>query len=139
MPSTPARARRSSNAASPSPPPSKKSLPPAQVPAKNDETVLTRRKHTTDAQLQGSAATNVSEAQHLQLILQLILCSARVLSRFFALFTAVAHVVALLLCIFIFTPIGAFAHGNDYDTKAAKITEMITILKRNLFLCCAAS
>ena len=98
MSNSPARTRRSANAAasprasSPSPPHVKKSPVPAQ-----NENVLSRRKHATDAQSQSSAAANVSEAPYVQSILGLVQRAVSVLARFLALFLAFASVVSLIL------------------------------------------
>jgi hypothetical protein len=117
---TPARTRRSSHAASP-PPPSKTSLPhPAQVPSKNEETVLTRRKHTADAALKSSAtAARVFEAPPVQIILR----SVAVLARFFALFFAVAP-VDVILVYFIF----AVMSGRIYETYFESQERVLAVL-----------
>ena len=97
MSNSPARTRRSANAAasprasSPSPPHVKKSPVPAQ-----NENVLSRRKHATDALSQSSAAANVSEAPYVQSILGLVQRAVSVLARFLALFLAVASGVSLI-------------------------------------------
>ena len=86
MSSTPARARRSTVAASPSP------------PAQNKKPVLTRRKHTTDAQLESSAAAAVSVSE----------------AHFGAILVCVANVVTLSIGILIFFEI-EIANTPLYD------------------------
>ena len=115
MSNSPARTRRSANAAasprasSPSPPHVKKSPVPAQ-----NENVLSRRKHATDAQSQSSAAANVSEAPYVQSILGLVQRAVSVLARFLALVLAVASVVSLILGM-----IWLFFIGNRFNPKVA--------------------
>jgi len=117
MSNSPARTRRSANAAasprasSPSPPHVKKSPVPAQ-----NENVLTRRKHATDAQSQSSAAANVSEAPYVQSILGLVQRAVSVLARFLALFLAVASVVSLILGM-LWLCLCLFFNGNLSDIR----------------------